>query len=382
VSVLSPEGLPDGLQSAVYATRPTRQLNAPIVLEQYVRAWPTYVDDPQKADVVFVAFYPVIYRIHHSLFGPHGPLNDTEAKHFGYSVSANLSKPLMPAIERLPPSTVLVFVMAHVDDYSIVDKFILSQIRHTHPKRIITLRSDMGDTACKCYKRPYWGDGLENILIPYCVMQPFNFISQQARSLAETVRNMTLFFYSAAGITPSQSRRRELVAGLRALNRSDVSVGILTGHSTRFDHNQYINSMLRSKFCLVPEGDVSTSLRLYEAIVAKCVPVIVSDCMDVAFDGLEPVGEYSSFAVQLPEASNGGDIVARLDALLVTGGYERMLSWLDAIWPYFTFHNGSLPQPTAAQLVMRQVLGAVQRMDDGLLPLSIREAGARRHCGY
>ena len=131
--------------------------------------------------------------------------------------------------------------------------------------------------------------------------------------------------------------------------------------------------------CLVPDGDLATSLRLYEAIVAKCVPVIVSDCMDVAFDGLEPVGEYSSFAVQLPKASNGGDIMRQLDALVSGGGCARMLSWLDAIWP-FTFHNGSLPQPTAAQLVMRQVLDAVQRMDDGLPPLSDKEAGARRHC--
>jgi hypothetical protein len=60
-------------------------------------------------------------------------------------------------------------------------------------------------------------------------MQPLYFISQQTRSSAETERNTLLFFYSAAGRMPWQSRRRELVAGLQALNRSDVSVGILTG---------------------------------------------------------------------------------------------------------------------------------------------------------
>ena len=47
-------------------------------LEQHVRAWPTYIDDPTKADIVFVAFYPAVYRIHHSLF-VHGPLNGTDA---------------------------------------------------------------------------------------------------------------------------------------------------------------------------------------------------------------------------------------------------------------------------------------------------------------
>jgi hypothetical protein len=145
---------------------------------------------------------------------------------------------------------------------------------------------------------------------------------------------------------------------------------------------QYINALLRSKFCLVPEGDVSTSLRLYEAIVARCVPVIVSDCMDLPFEGLEPVGNYSSFAVTLPKWSGGTDIMTRLDALVDSGGYARVLSRLDVIWPYFTIHNGSLPQPTAAQLIMRQVLDAVQRMHDGFPPLSIEQAEARRHCKY
>ena len=334
-----------------------------------------------KADIVFVAFYPAVYRIHHSLF-VHGPLNGTDAKQLGYDISANLSKPLVPAIERLPPSTVLVFVMSHVDNFSIVDKFIFGKIRPTHPKRIVTLRSDMGDTMCQCYKRPFWGDGLENILMPYSVMQPHDFISQQARAEAQVSKNTTLFFYSRAGRRPWQSRRRDLVEGLQALNRSDVDVGLLADYSAYFDHRQYINSMLRSKFCLVPEGDVSTSMRLYEAIVARCVPVIISDCMDVPFEGVEPVGEYSNFAVKMPKSSNGTNIMACLDALMDSGGYDRMLSRLDVIWPYFTFHNGSLPQPTAAQLIMRQVLDAVQRMNDGLPPLSVEQAEARRHCKY
>jgi hypothetical protein len=80
------------------------QHDGPIVLEQYVRASPTYVEDPMKADIVFVALYPAVYRTHHSLF-VHGPLNGTDAKQLGYDFSANLSKPLVPAIQRLPPSS-------------------------------------------------------------------------------------------------------------------------------------------------------------------------------------------------------------------------------------------------------------------------------------
>jgi hypothetical protein len=139
---------------------------------------------------------------------------------------------------------------------------------------------------------------------------------------------------------------------------------------------------MRSKFCLITEGDVSTTLRLYEAIVAGCVPVIVSDCTDVAFDGLEPVGDYSKFTVQFPLDTSGADIMHLLDGLLSSGRYARLKSHLDAIWPYFTFHNGSLPQPTAAQLAMRQVYGAAQRMEQGLPLVSDGQTWARRHCRH
>jgi hypothetical protein len=84
----------------------------------------------------------------------------------------------------------------------------------------------MEDTVCKCYARPFWGDGMENIVNPYAVMVPREFISQQVRSKApEVQRNRTLFFRAGAC---SNKRRAEVVGKLRALNRSDVDVVIIT----------------------------------------------------------------------------------------------------------------------------------------------------------
>jgi hypothetical protein len=342
------------------------QYATPVILEQYVRGLPGFVDDPFVADIVFVPFYPILYGLY-DVFP--GPMED---------VAANLSSQLLPTIQRLPNSTVLVFVVGHVDGYGLVASHFLSKIRPTRPKNVVMLRTDMGDTLCACYGRPYWGDGLENIMVPYAVIQPFEFISQTARGATEVAKNVTVFFNAATSANPL-ARRAELVAGLKALNRTDLNVTI-SSTTDRPEHRQYIDGMRRSKFCLVPEGDVSTSLRLFEAIVAKCVPVIISDCMDVPFEGLEPIGDYSSFAVKMPLATNGPTIMQQLDGLMSSGEYDRMLSRLDIVWPFFIMHNGSLPQPSAVELIMQQVFVAAQRMKVGLPPLSDSQAWRRRHC--
>ena len=351
------------------------QYSPPVLLEQYVRGLPNYVGNPMRADIVIVPFYPIFYGLHPHIYP--GPLNVT---------ASSLSQQLLPAIEQLPNTTVLVFVIAQLDEFIVMNKYLLSHIRPARPRRIVTLRTDMGDTVCKCYARPFWGDGLENIVIPYAVMVPREFISQEARAVPEPGRNITLFFRGGAS---TNHHRALVVAGLQAQNRPDVDVALVVmqpngdGEEEEWSqHEAYLASLMRSKFCLITEGDVSTTLRLYEAIVAGCVPVIVSDCMDVAFDGLEPVGDYSKFTMQLPLTTSGADIVRQLDTLVSSGGYARLKSHLDAIWPNFTFHNGLLPQPTAAQLAMRQVYDAAQRMEQGLPLVSDGQTWARRHCRY
>lgn len=167
------------------------QYAAPIVLEQYVRSLPAHVGDVMQADIVFVPFYPVTYGVFDGL------------------ASDIVAAQLLPTMAQLPNTTVLVFVLGHVDCFHSISHFFLNHIRSTHPRRIIALRSDMGDTTCGCYGRPYWGDGLENILIPYAVVQPLDFISQQVRSEAQFNKNTTLFFlgrcdYDARG-SPSRT---------------------------------------------------------------------------------------------------------------------------------------------------------------------------------
>jgi hypothetical protein len=44
--------------------------------------------------------------------------------------------------------------------------------------------------------------------------------------------------------------------------------------------------IVRSIFCLNPAGDTPSSARLFDAIVSGCIPVIVSDELELPFEGI------------------------------------------------------------------------------------------------
>jgi len=52
--------------------------------------------------------------------------------------------------------------------------------------------------------------------------------------------------------------------------------------------------MHSSKFCLHPAGDTPSACRLFDAIVSLCVPVIVSDYIELPF---EDVIDYKKIAI-------------------------------------------------------------------------------------
>lgn len=45
-------------------------------------------------------------------------------------------------------------------------------------------------------------------------------------------------------------------------------------------------AVIRSIFCLNPAGDTPSSARLFDAIVSGCIPVIVSDELELPFEGI------------------------------------------------------------------------------------------------
>ena len=61
---------------------------------------------------------------------------------------------------------------------------------------------------------------------------------------------------------------------------------------------RYVDEMRRSKWCLHFRGDTTTARRFFDSIAAGCVPIIVSDGVNLPFvDRLD----WRAFTVQITE---------------------------------------------------------------------------------
>ena len=80
--------------------------------------------------------------------------------------------------------------------------------------------------------------------------------------------------------------------------------------------SQYQNKLQSYKYCLILKGDTTSSKRLFSAVSAGCVPVIISDGLKLPFANII---NYSSFAVTFPES-----IVNNIGSLL---NYLRQISF-------------------------------------------------------
>ncbi|EFJ19365.1 arabinosyltransferase-like protein [Selaginella moellendorffii] len=79
----------------------------------------------------------------------------------------------------------------------------------------------------------------------------------------------------------------------------DVEPDMVMKHGTQSREGRRLAKvgMQTSKFCLHPAGDTPSACRLFDAIVSVCVPVIVSDDIELPF---EDELDYSEFAIFVP----------------------------------------------------------------------------------
>ena len=75
--------------------------------------------------------------------------------------------------------------------------------------------------------------------------------------------------------------------------------------------HQSSQGMRSSKFCLNPAGDTPSSCRLFDAIASHCVPVIVSDKIELPYEDEINYKEFSVF-FSVKEALVPGYMVTKL----------------------------------------------------------------------
>lgn len=76
----------------------------------------------------------------------------------------------------------------------------------------------------------------------------------------------------------------------------EPSVIMEEGFPNATGREQSIEGMRTSEFCLHPAGDTPTSCRLFDAVMSLCIPVVVSDNIELPFEG---VVDYTQFSVFL-----------------------------------------------------------------------------------
>ncbi|KAJ4721043.1 Exostosin family protein [Melia azedarach] len=145
-------------------------------------------------------------------------------------------------------------------------------------KNAIWLLPDMDSTG-NWYK-PGQVSLEKDLILPY--VPNVDFCDAKCVSESESKRSTLLFFRGRLKRNAGGKIRAKLVAELSGAEDVVIEEGT-TGEGGRAAAQ---NGMRRSIFCLSPAGDTPSSARLFDAIVSGCIPVIVSDELELPFEGI------------------------------------------------------------------------------------------------
>ncbi|XP_027330466.1 probable beta-1,4-xylosyltransferase IRX10 [Abrus precatorius] len=80
----------------------------------------------------------------------------------------------------------------------------------------------------------------------------------------------------------------------------------------KLGRKEYFEHLRNSKFCLAPRGESSWTLRFYESFFVECVPVILSDQIELPFQN---VIDYSQISIKWPSSRVGPELLQYLESI-------------------------------------------------------------------
>jgi len=188
------------------------------------------------------------------------------------------------------------------------------------------------------------------ITMPMCVNQPDWFILKSLRkNIPPTKRDIFLYFAGRRG--SSKALRDRLTKGLADKPDSKFLLLWKDDNTKSLSHTENVKFSLRSTFCLCPHGSAPVNRRLYESIIAGCIPVILSDMQSLPFE--LSLGKYSKFTVMIPEATPAEKVWEILKSYS-REEIQAMRENLESIWFYYTFHD-SQKDPSAMDLIIPEL---------------------------
>ncbi|WOH06567.1 hypothetical protein DCAR_0625995 [Daucus carota subsp. sativus] len=153
-------------------------------------------------------------------------------------------------------------------------------------KNAIWLLPDMDSTG-NWYK-PGQVSLEKDLILPY--VANLDLCDAKCLSESELKRRTLLFFRGRLKRNAGGKIRAKLVA---ELNHAE-DVVIEEGTAGEVGKAAAQHGMRTSVFCLSPAGDTPSSARLFDAIVSGCIPVIISDELELPFEGIL---DYSKIAL-------------------------------------------------------------------------------------
>ncbi|CAI5512449.1 unnamed protein product [Closterium sp. Naga37s-1] len=287
------------------------------------------VEEPSHADVVFLPYFSTLA--------------------FRLKASARLNAQLLPVLPRMATHPLLMPAVYPVT-FANASRDLLQ------PVRKLAVDLDMYP--------PMDADPLIDVVVPYAALVP-----AYADDPGSWQQRPTLLYFRGnkwrAGHAEGQAVRRalaEVLVGQR---------GVVFEAALASDEDNIMGAaggLRRAKYCLSPEGDTSSSCRLYDSILSGCIPVVVSDSIELPF---EDALDYSSFALFVPTALalRPGHLLELLQGQS-RAQWQRRWSNMRRLRKHFEF--SSLPEPGGAE---DTVWRAVSRRMRG----STGSAGAQRN---
>ncbi|OVA01995.1 Exostosin-like [Macleaya cordata] len=80
----------------------------------------------------------------------------------------------------------------------------------------------------------------------------------------------------------------------------------------KLGRKDYFEHLRNAKFCLAPRGESSWTLRFYESYFVECVPVILSDQVELPFQN---VVDYSKISIKWPSTLTGPQLLEYLESI-------------------------------------------------------------------
>ncbi|KAL3638763.1 hypothetical protein CASFOL_016670 [Castilleja foliolosa] len=168
---------------------------------------------------------------------------------------------------------------------------------------------------------------LKDVIVPYTYLLPRLHISENRK------RNTLLYFKGE-----KHRHRGGLVREkLWDLLVNEHGVIIEEGFPNATGKEQSIKGMRNSEFCLHPAGDTPTSCRLFDAIQSLCIPVIVSDNIELPFEGTIDYSDFSVFA-SVSDALRPNWLVSHLSSYS-SEQKNRFREYMGRVQPVFQYDN-------------------------------------------